>query len=381
MSGAARTAGGRGPLSAWVWLVVGLQLVALVSTSTRYGYHRDEFYFIVAGSHPALGYPDQPPIVPLIAWSMHQLSASLAVLRLPSALASCATSLLAGLVAREIGGAGRAQVIAVACTAASGFALAVGHIVSTTTFDMLSTTAFGWLVIRAITRAGGPSLLVAGVVVGLGMEAKPQVGLVALVSVIMLGILGPRHILRSGWAAAGAVCAVAIAAPYMIWQQQHGWPQVTVAQNIAGSQEGGRVGFIPFQLVMVGPLLVPVWVAGLLAPLRRRSLRFLRFIPASYAALAAIYLIGDGKAYYLASLYPVLLGVGSVPTADWIGRSRRRLALLATAIWFLHARLGWSYDGRFALALFALNVALAVPLLFLLDRGRVIGGSVAEAGR
>jgi len=54
------------------------------------------------------------------------------------------------------------------------------------------------------------------------------------------------------------------------------------------------------------------------------------------------------------------------------------LALLATAIWALHEVLGWTYDARFALALFGLNVVLAVPLFFVLDRGHLIAGSVAE---
>jgi len=56
------------------------------------------------------------------------------------------------------------------------------------------------------------------------------------------------------------------------------------------------------------------------------------------------------------------------------------LALLATALWVLHDRLGWAYDTRFALALLGLNVALAVPLFFVLDRGHVIAGSVADEG-
>ena len=51
--------------------------------------------------------------------------------------------------------------------------------------------------------------------------------------------------------------------------------------------------------------------------------------------------------------------------------------IVASAIWLLHARLGWTYDTRFALALFGLNVLLAVPLFFVLDRGRLISGSVA----
>ncbi len=54
------------------------------------------------------------------------------------------------------------------------------------------------------------------------------------------------------------------------------------------------------------------------------------------------------------------------------------LALLATAIWALHDLLGWTYDARFALALFGMNVVLAVPLFFVLDRGHLIAGSVAE---
>jgi len=55
------------------------------------------------------------------------------------------------------------------------------------------------------------------------------------------------------------------------------------------------------------------------------------------------------------------------------------VTVIATAIWFLHDGLGWTYDTRFALALFALNLVLAVPLFFVLDRGRIVAGSVAEA--
>ena len=110
---------------------------------------------------------------------------------------------------------------------------------------------------------------------------------------------------------------MALAAPYIIWQQQHGWPQLTVAGNIAGSQEGGRAGFFPFQLVMVSPFLVPVWVAGLLAPFRRPGWRRLRFLPITYGVMAVLYFAGNGHAYYLASLYPVLLGLGALPTAEW----------------------------------------------------------------
>jgi hypothetical protein len=335
-------------LPSWVALLAGAQAAVLIATSRRYGYHGDEFYFIVAGSHPALGYPDQPPLVPLLAWAMHSLApGSLLVLRLPSALVGAATTVLSALVAREIGGGRRAQTIAAACTAVSGFALAASHFTSTTTYDMLSTTAFLWLVIRAVMQRSGWSLLAAGLVVGLGFEAKPQVGVVAVAVAAAIAAVGPRWPLRSWWTAAGVVAAVVLAAPYLVWQQRHGWPQVTVARNIGGSAEGGRAGFIPFQVVMVSIFLVPVWVAGLLLPFRRAELRLLRFLPLAYLGLAGAYLIGNGKAYYLASLYPALLGLGAIPVADWALRSRRRLLTLTAAI----------------AASAAMNAFIALPLL------------------
>jgi len=56
------------------------------------------------------------------------------------------------------------------------------------------------------------------------------------------------------------------------------------------------------------------------------------------------------------------------------------LSVIATAIWLLHDRLAWTYDTRFALTLFALNVLLAIPLFFVLDRGHIVAGSVAPEG-
>jgi len=197
---------------------------------------------------------------------------------------------------------------------------------------MLSTTLFGWLAIRAVVSGSGPSILAAGIVVGLGVEAKPQVGLVAVVMLASLIAVGPRTAIRSWRALAGAGAAVAIAAAYAIWQAQHGWPQLTVAHNIAGSQEGGRAGFIPFQLVMVSPLLVPVWIAGLRAPWRRPGWRGLRVIPITYAVVAVLYVVGNGHAYYLASLYPVLLGLGAQSTVEWLTRGGRSTAMLSGAI-------------------------------------------------
>jgi NADH-quinone oxidoreductase subunit H len=54
------------------------------------------------------------------------------------------------------------------------------------------------------------------------------------------------------------------------------------------------------------------------------------------------------------------------------------ITVVASAMWFLHDRLGWSYGTRFSLALFGLNVVLAILVFFVLDRGHILAGSVAE---
>lgn len=324
-----------GGLDRWVAVVAAAVFVELMLFAGRYGYHGDELYFIVAGSHPAFGYPDQPPLVPLLAGLMHHLWDSLYLLRLPSAVAAAVTVIVAGLIARDAGGGRRAQVIAACVTAVSAISLATGHFVTTTTFDVLSTTLLGWLLVRAVMRHDQRPLVWAGVVVGVGFEAKPQVAFVAVVSLVAIAIVGPRWVFRSRHLWVGVVIAVLLGAPYLLWQQQHGWPQLTVADNVAGTAENGRVGFIPFQLVMVSPLLVPIWIAGLVAAWRNPALRVLRFIPVLYGLLAVAYLVGDGKAYYLASLYPILIGVGSIPTAAWLTRGTRtwlRWGSLGTAV-------------------------------------------------
>jgi 4-amino-4-deoxy-L-arabinose transferase-like glycosyltransferase len=326
-------AGGPVPRLSRAVVVVALAAVALLlSVAGRYGYHRDEMYFIVAGGHPAFGYPDQPPLVPLLMHAMQWLApGSLLALRSPSAVSAGATIVVAGLIARELGGARAAQTVAAASTAVTAILLATGHFVTTTTFDVLSTTVVAWLVLRGLVRRRGGALLAAGVVAGLGALAKPQVLLVYGVLLGSLLLVGPRWPLRSRGLWTGTVAAVVLVAPYVVWQATHGWPQLTVAANIAGSAEGGRAGFVPFQLVLVSPVLVPVWVAGLVRAWRDRTLRV---VPVTYGLLAVAYLAGDGKAYYLAGLYPLLLGVGAISTVSWIARGRRRVrvALVVAAL-------------------------------------------------
>ncbi len=52
-----------------------------------------------------------------------------------------------------------------------------------------------------------------------------------------------------------------------------------------------------------------------------------------------LYFLGNGHAYYLASLYPTLIGLGAIPTAQWTLRKRRRTGLLTAGV-LLSAAIG-----------------------------------------
>ena len=159
--------------------MAGAVVALLVATSWRYGFHRDELYFLVAGQHPDWGYPDQPPMTPILARLMDGLGGSIVVVRLPSAIAGGVTVLLAGMTAREMGGGRRAQLIAAACTAVSATTLVTGHFVSTTTYDVMFSAALTWLLARSVRTGESWLLLPAGLALGLGLLNKPLIGVLA----------------------------------------------------------------------------------------------------------------------------------------------------------------------------------------------------------
>ncbi|MEO6859205.1 MAG: glycosyltransferase family 39 protein [Solirubrobacteraceae bacterium] len=330
LRGGALTPVARGPLLA----IAGVAMLALALTSGRYGYHRDELYFIAAGAHPALGYPDQPLLAPLLARAMDLLApGSLLVLRAPAILACGVTTVTTGLLARELGGDRRAQALAGACWAAGAVCLVTGHFVTTTTYDVCATAVVSLLIARVLRTGDNRWWLPAGAVLGLALLNKSLIGVMIGVVLVALAILGPRALLRSRWLAAGAALAVLGALPYGLWQLAHGLPQSQLAASIARSgAEGGRPGFIPFQLILIGPLLAPIWITGLLELLRNRELRALRCFAAAYLVLIPIFILTGGKAYYMSGLYPILLAAGAIRAGGWLGHRRWRTLLLTGAV-------------------------------------------------
>src|SRR5712691_5068099 len=118
-----------------VLLIAGLMLVGLLTVSGAYGFHGDEMYFVVTGQHPAFGYVDQPPLTPLLsALSVALLGVSPTAVRILPAIEMALIVVLIALMARDLGGSRRAQVIAAVVAALSAY-LAAGHLDTTSEPD------------------------------------------------------------------------------------------------------------------------------------------------------------------------------------------------------------------------------------------------------
>jgi 4-amino-4-deoxy-L-arabinose transferase-like glycosyltransferase len=356
------------------WLLLsalaGTVAVALIAFAGGYGYHRDELYFLEAGRHLAWGYADQGPFTPLLAHLMQKLSpGSLTMLRVPSALMAGATVLVTGLISFELGGGRRAQLIAAACAAVASVVLVVGHLLSTSTFDLLAWTAVTWLVARVVRTRDHRLWLLAGFIAGLALLNKPLIAFLLLGLGVALLAVGPRQPLRSAWLWAGVGLALLMWTPWLVWQARHGWPQLDVSSSIAAGGSASsqpRWALVPFQFLLVSPVLAPVWIAGLVALLRRPSLRPFRLFAVTWLFLVAVFLATGGKPYYLAGMFPVLLAAGAIETDAWLDRGARRPR--AILLWSMVLLSG------------VVSAFIALPLLPARNAGPVIAmnGDVGE---
>jgi 4-amino-4-deoxy-L-arabinose transferase-like glycosyltransferase len=310
-----------------------LTTVGLLIVSGGYGFHRDELYFIVAGRHPALGYIDQPPFTPLLSAAMTALlGVTPTAVRIAPALVAGSCVLLAALICRDMGGTRRAQALAALVAACSGL-LTAGHLDSTATYDILAWVLIAWLAVRLLAGADPRWWLAVGAVAGLGLQNKQTILLLGIG--LVAGLLLDRRwtVFRSPWAWAAVGLAVLFWLPNLAWQAAHGFPQITMAGNIASEDE--RAMIVPTQVVLGGLLLFTVALAGLWRLLRSADARPWRPIGWAYLIVVALLFASSGKGYYAIGLVPPLFAAGAISLAGWLDRGHatvRRVAFASATV-------------------------------------------------
>lgn len=199
----------------WIaWALSGVAVLVQMVTNGRYGYFRDELYYLAASDHLAIGYVDFPP---LIAWLAHAsrvvFGDSLHAIRLLPALVFGAEVVLTGFITRELGGRRWAVLLACMSVLAAPVIVNNGTRLSMNPLEPLFWMGCIYFLLLAMNRQEPKQLLWCGVLLGFGLENKHST--VFFLAALAAGLLltSERRLFASKWLWIAAAIIVLIACP------------------------------------------------------------------------------------------------------------------------------------------------------------------------
>jgi hypothetical protein len=310
-------------------------VVALhIATNSTLGFHTDELYYLDAGRHPAFGYVDFPPIVPLLGRiETGLLGVSPWTLRLLPSLLGGFLVALSGLYVRRLGGSLRLQGIALLMAIAAPYLLGTNWVFQTVTFDQVTwMVALYWFLCLVVDRRPAYWIYL-GITLGIGLEVKYTIaGLILGIVLAIVFTPALRMELRTKYPWIAVAIALLIWAPNLIWQVVEGFPSLIYIFNHGAGGGGPVVYLIQFGVYFF--FLIPVWFAGMITLFRSRLLR-----PIGIAcAVPLLVFLFAGKSYYAAGTIPIAVAQGLMLISQ-IKRPRLRSGLqiavvVATAVEF-----------------------------------------------
>ncbi len=292
-----------------------LRLAAVLLFAGRYGYFRDELYYIACSDHLAFGYVDHPPLsIGLLAIVRAVLGDSLFAIRLLPALAGAATVFIAGLMARKLGAGKYGQFLTALAILFSPVLLGQSRYFSMNSLDILFWTIAIYLVLIILVDDRPRLWPLFGLTVGLGLMNKYSIGFLVIGLTAGLLLTGQRKRLLDPRFWAGAAIAGILFLPHLVWQVRNAFPSLEFMRNAALNKNApvSVPGFLLGQFLEVGFAQAVIWIAGLLFFFFHREGKRHRLFGWMYVLVFAIMIVGKAKAYYLSPIYPVLLGGGAV---------------------------------------------------------------------
>jgi hypothetical protein len=302
----------------------------------RYGFHRDELAFLDDARHLAWGYPAYPPVTPFFGRiSLFLFGTSLVGFRLFASLAYGATIVLAGLMARDLGGKRNAQFFAGALCLP--FVIGGGALMQYVSLDFLAWVLTAYFVIRLLKTEDPRWWLAIGAGIGFGLLSKYSMCFFAAGIVVGLLFTGARRYLKCRWLWFGVAVALIMFLPNLLWQVQHQFVSLDLLRFIHARdvRRGDVSGFLPDQLRNT---FLPLVLAGLYFYLFSRHGARFRMVGWIYVTTLLILLLAKAKGYYLYPAYPMIWAAGAVWAEGWLTNMRRSAAVTIWSItWTLVA--------------------------------------------
>ena len=284
-------------------------------TNHQYGYFRDEMYYLECGEHLDWGYADHSPLIALVAKTTRVLlGESLLAIRFFPAVAGAALIFLTGIITRELGGGRFAIILSAVCVLIAPYYIGVSAILTMNVFEPLFWMGCAYTAIR-IVKTGNPKLwLWFGLIAGVGLMNKHSMVFFGFALIAGLLVTRERNHLFSKWLLVGGLIAFLIFLPNIIWQIKHDWATLELLKNAQENQtyHASLLEFFTGQILLMHPLTLPVWLAGLCYFLFSKDAKPYRFLGWAYLILFILMIILNGKGYYLAPVYPFLFAGGAL---------------------------------------------------------------------
>jgi hypothetical protein len=290
--------------------VAALHLLAI----NNYGIFRDELYYLACGRHLAWGYVDHPPVVAVMARVSSVFGDSLVAIRSLPILLSVALVFIVAAIVRRLGGGLFAQALAGLAVSLAPHFLFIFHILSMNSAEVTLWALGAWLVLVAVQSVRAWPWLALGATIGVGLLTKHSMAVFGVG--VFLGLLTTpaRRVLRTPWPWVGAAVAAVVAAPHLVWQVVNGWPTVEFVRNAQEFKiaEQSPMSFLAGIVLMMGPVMLPIWLAGLWWLLRSRAPEGARVLGVCAVAVVLVFLVQRSKPYYATAIWPVLFAAGAV---------------------------------------------------------------------
>jgi hypothetical protein len=301
-----------------------------------YGYFGEELYFIDLGKHLDWGYVDNAPLTMWMGRLSRELMGdSVFALRFFPAIAGALTIVIAGLMARELGGGRFAQgLAALAVLVATGWLETQNHLCAPAS-EPVWWGLCAYFLMRIIKTGNTRYWVWFGVSAGMGLLNKPSMLFLCAAIGLSLLLTPQRRYLFDRWAVMGGLAALVIVSPYILWNVAHGWPTLEFLAGIKRqvTNEVPSLEFLHGQTDYLHAFNFAIWLAGLGWFFFGKAARPFRVFGWAYLFLLAFLLVSKGKTYYLAPVYPFLLAGGAVAIERWVNqRGLRRLKWVLPAI-------------------------------------------------
>jgi len=307
-------------------------LLHVFTSVQRYGYFRDELYYLDMARHLDWGYVDCAPLIAIYAKVALMLGGSLAALRILPALAGAGTVAITILIARELGGGRYAQWLAGLAALLSPGLLLMSSLLTMNAFEPLFWMG-AVLVVARILRTGDSRLwIVFGVLAGLGLENKHSTLFFGFAVTAALLLTGHRREFAKRWIWIGGAVALALFLPNLVWQVRHHFPTLEDLENVRRSGKNvvlGPFAFTKEQILDMNPILFPLWLGGLVWFLRGRRWRVLGL---TFLVFFVTMEIAHAKNYYLFSIYPMLFAGGAAAFGRWTEKKAWARAAVAAVV-------------------------------------------------